>query len=176
MSSQSAQALSRQATVRSDQSGLYSLVLSAAQVTEEFANDGDVYEQDEATCDVEVVTYPSDSSHAPVSNSFTNASVLSKHLSAFSSKTGEEPNRVMFVIYCIAVSKAYDNDIRFLHQQDSWEPLSTSKGVIEALRDHFELSSGFLRILTSFRSRYLPTEEAFSGSIRTIAMHNRSGR
>lgn len=176
MSSESTQALSRQATVRSDQRGLYSLVLSTAQVNEQFANDGDVYVQNEDDCNVEVVTYASDSSQAPFSDSFTSASVLSKHLSASSSKTGEEPNRVMFVIWYLAVSKAYKINTRFLHQQDSWEPLSTNLGIIETLKNHFELSSGFLRILTSFRSRHLPTEEAFSGSTRTFSMHSRSGR
>lgn len=141
------------------------------------ASDGDVYAQDEGDCKVDVISYSSDSRQVPVSNSFKSASMLSDYLSASTLEPGDEPNRVMFVgSHPRANSKAYYDESRFLHQQDSWDPLSASKGIIEMLKDHFELSSGFLRVLTSFRFRHLPTEEAFSGSVRKVTMHGRSGR
>jgi hypothetical protein len=44
-----------------------------------------------------------------------------------------------------------------------------------ALMDRYKLSSGFLHILASFRARYLPSEESFSGAPRSISGANTSG-
>lgn len=41
--------------------------------------------------------------------------------------------------------------------------------------NHYNLSSGFLHLLSGFRDRYLSTEDAFCGAVRSVSMADRFG-
>ncbi|KAJ8115232.1 hypothetical protein OPT61_g3078 [Boeremia exigua] len=58
-------------------------------------------------------------------------------------------------------------EIYFLHQQDTWSPINASADMISLFMDYYKLSPGFLHILSSFRDRYLATEEGFTGPSRS---------
>jgi hypothetical protein len=63
----------------------------------------------------------------------------------------------------------------FLHQQHTWAPLDASRDMIFTLIDHYNISCGFLQMLTCFRARYLPTEEGVSAPPRMVLGTEQSG-
>ena len=62
-----------------------------------------------------------------------------------------------------------------VHQKDTWAPLNISSDMISLLMDRYHLSPGFLQILTCFKDRHLPTEEAFSSASQSHFTDKRSG-
>lgn len=93
---------------------------------------------------VELIGIEADASCNPMNITFRNARGLADYLH----DNGHN-----------SVARRCGIEIYFLHQQHTWAPLNASRDMISTLMDHYNISCGFLQMLTCFRARHLPTEE-----------------
>jgi hypothetical protein len=64
----------------------------------------------------------------------------------------------------------------YLYQQHTWAPLNASRDMIAILMDHYKIGYGFLKTLSGFHARYLPTEEAYASTSRAVFTTDQSGQ
>ncbi|OAL48073.1 hypothetical protein IQ07DRAFT_112162 [Pyrenochaeta sp. DS3sAY3a] len=142
-----------------DSRSAYELAFSATKVRSGTRDNDLLFSKSNASHLVEFTEFDDDASQDPTMTTFTNLLHLSTHLD---SRTATP------------TTKKQCMEIYFLHQRDTWSPLSASWDMIARLADHYDLSTGFFQILSSFRDRHIATEEGFAGILRSHYTRQRS--
>ncbi|KAF1849417.1 uncharacterized protein K460DRAFT_90675 [Cucurbitaria berberidis CBS 394.84] len=135
---------------------LQCLSSSASRIQSDFALDAYLCSSSVAKHIMDTICIPADPTQATITQTLTCASQLSSHLKYSS---GIQDQGV---------------EIFFIHQRNTWASLDVSKEMIMLLQDHFHLRHEFLQMLSFFRDRVKPNEEAFCGAARSFSVADRS--
>ncbi|KAH7070305.1 hypothetical protein FB567DRAFT_554807 [Paraphoma chrysanthemicola] len=136
-----------------------SLAQSTSQVRSRIRDNELVFSKCQESHLVELAEIDVGASQDLINTSFKSLSQLSIHLESTLARPVTSRSRM---------------EIYFLHQRDTWSPLSASWEMVALLADHYDLSAGFFQMLGCFRDRLISTEEGFSGISRSHFATQRS--